>query len=187
MGEIAVVSLALVALVVIAVISASLDGKSPSGTKNEGSTEYPKLYSEYVKKAAKDYKIEEARIYAVIMVESSFRADSVSVSDARGLMQMLPSTYEDVCKRRGMEYNPDELFDPAVNIDACTYYLNWLYERLGNWNNVHIAYNAGIGNVLKWLENGDYCENGIIINTPSAQANAYIDRIEYYYNEYKNN
>ncbi len=150
------------------------------------STEYPKQYLVDVRKAAAKYGIEEERIFAVIKVESDFNPLSRSKSDARGLMQMLPSTYQDVCERRGEKFDPERLYDPSVNIDACTYYLAWLYERLGNWNNVHIAYNAGIGNVNKWLQDPQYTKDGVIFNTPKAQANAYIKRINYYYDKYKN-
>lgn len=154
---------------------------------NQGSSEYPTLYAKEVKAAAEKYGIEEERIYAVIKVESNFKKDAVSYADARGLMQMLPSTYESQCKRLGIEYNEEDLFDPAKNIDVCTFYLKRMYDMYGDWDHAHAAYNAGYGNVNKWLKNPEYTREGKLINDkiPFKETRNYVKKVNYYYTEYK--
>ena len=173
-----------------AVMASYLEDETPStsqGNTNQGSTEYPTLYAKEVKAAAEKYGIEEERIYAVIRVESNFKKEAVSSADARGLMQMLPSTYESQCKRLGIEYNVEDLFDPAKNIDVCTYYLKRMYDMFGDWDHAHAAYNAGYGNVKKWLKNPEYTREGKLINDkiPFKETRNYVKKVDYYYTEYK--
>lgn len=160
---------------------------TPTTTKSQTFGEYPRLYAAEVKAASEKYGIEEERIYAVIRVESNFKADCVSRADARGLMQMLPSTYEGVCKRLGREYNVDDLFDPAINIDVCTYYLKYIYNMFEDWNHTHAAYNAGHYRVKTWLKDERYSKDGklIVENIPYKETRSYVNKVNYYYNEYK--
>lgn len=136
-------------------------------------------YRAEVSKASEAYGVEEARIYAVIQVESSFISDALSDAGAMGLMQMMPSTYEDQCFARGESFDEKDLNDPARNIDICTYYLQKLYNLTGSWDWAHTAYNSGIGNVLKWQKEG-YTPS----NVPSDRAKKYLERIKSAYDAY---
>ena len=149
--------------------------------------EYPRLYAAEVKAASEKYGIEEERIYAVIRVESNFKADCVSRVGARGLMQMLPSTYKGVCERLGRQYNADDLFDPAINIDICTYYLKYVYDMFDDWDHAHAAYNAGHYRVKTWLKDERYSKDGklIVEKIPYKETKNYVNKVNYYYNEYK--
>ena len=51
---------------------------------------YPRTYSTYVEKAAKDYDLDPALIYAVIHTESGFDPKAESGVGAKGVMQMMP-------------------------------------------------------------------------------------------------
>ena len=53
---------------------------------------YPRTYSTYVEKAAKDYDLDPALIYAVIHTESGFDPKAESGVGAKGVMQMMPSS-----------------------------------------------------------------------------------------------
>ncbi|MBQ9469239.1 MAG: lytic transglycosylase domain-containing protein [Clostridia bacterium] len=136
-------------------------------------------YREQVRAAHEEFGVEEARIYAVIQVESSFREKAESPSGARGLMQMLPSTYEEYCAETGTFCDPAALFDPAVNIRACTRYLRQLYDMTGSWRWTHVAYYAGIGSVTKWMKEGLSPEEA-----PNNKARTYLERIESAYDAY---
>src|SRR4030042_291430 len=87
---------------------------------------------------------------ATIETESSFSPDAIreepAINDAsRGLMQILYGT----AKQVGFTGNPDDLFDPEINIRFGTAYQAWLYKRYGDWNAVIHAYNEGPGNYDK--------------------------------------
>lgn len=187
----------IIAVILVAVMAIALFGihnatkeTTPSPTSTPASTPTditcPNVYAYEVKKASEDYGIEKERIYAVMRVESNFKPKAVSRADARGLTQMLPSTYKELCDKRGVKYNVEDLFNPAVSIDFGMYYLKWLYDYFGDWDLAHMAYNAGIGNVKKWLENPEYCKDGKIVYIPVTQTREYVKQINYYYNEYKN-
>ena len=160
---------------------------SSSETDVRGSSIYPTLYAKEVRAAAEKYGIEEERIYAVIKVESDFRKDCVSSVGAVGLMQMLPSTYKSQCERLGIKYYAEDLYDPAINIDICTYYLKRMYNMYNDWDHAHAAYNAGYGNVNKWLKNPEYVREGKLINDkiPFKETRNYVKKVNYYYMEYK--
>ena len=143
-------------------------------------------YSDLVEEASKKYGLEEARIYAVMLVESSFRPEAVSEAGAVGLMQMLPATYESLCLKRGVEYNPEDLKDPATNIDFCCEYLVYLKEQMGSWDMTHLAYHAGIGRVNGWLADPECSADGITVDRiPSSVSAKYVERINAAYFVYK--
>ena len=89
--------------------------------------------------------------------ESSFDRTAQSAVGARGLMQLMPGTASDVATKLGQPYDRERLFtDPAYNVTLGSYYIR---QRLDNFSNPAMAiaaYNAGAGNVRKWLvTNGD--------------------------------
>ncbi|PAJ73395.1 lytic murein transglycosylase [Pseudoalteromonas sp. NBT06-2] len=118
-------------------------------------------YSEYVLKAAKQYHISPALIYAVIDTESSFNPYAVSHANAYGLMQVIPSTAgRDVYKlekSRSGQPTKSILMQPKHNIDIGTAYLKILNTRYlkaikhqqSREYTIISAYNGGAGNVLK--------------------------------------
>ena len=143
--------------------------------------EEPQIRIEYEKEvlaASARYGVSPARIYAVIQTESSFRPTVVSKSGAVGLMQMLPSTYNEQCAKRGEPYDPEDLKDPATNIDYCTEYLKQLYDMTGSWDHAHLAYHAGIGNLRRWLADPACSGDGRTLKViPVKQSEIYLERI----------
>ncbi len=97
---------------------------------------------------------DEAAVYAVARQESHFDIDAVSRSGARGLMQLMPATAKDLAGRLGIAYSPNRLTsDPAYNILLGSSYLKSQLERYdGSLLLAAAAYNAGAGNVNKWLK-----------------------------------
>ena len=149
--------------------------KENEGTKQES---LPLAYEAEVLEASSRYGVSAARIYAVILTESSFRPGVVSSAGAVGLMQMLPSTYEEQCAKRGTAYDPEDLKKPEVNIDFCTEYLRELYDMTGSWDTAHLAYHAGIGNVKSWLKDPACSADGISVDSvPRESSRIYLERI----------
>jgi soluble lytic murein transglycosylase-like protein len=103
---------------------------------------------------------------------------AVSSAGAIGLMQMMPDTYEWLCKKTGDLCIPAMLYDPETNIRYGTYLLSFLYTRYGNWDTALAAYNAGLGNVDQWLEDPAYAgENGTLKEIPYKETRNYIKRV----------
>ena len=122
---------------------------------------YPQKYSEYVEKYAAEYNIPEDMIYATIKVESSFEPDAISRAGARGLMQLMPSTFEWLTsdEHLGEHLTPNLMYDPETNIRYGVYYIKYLFTKFDyNWDLTYAAYNGGEGNVAKWLEDKKYSD-----------------------------
>ncbi len=140
---------------------------------------YPLKYEQEIIKAGEKYDLEPELIAAVIYSESRFEEDATSNVGARGLMQIMPETYQWLCDKRDAEYNPDDLYDPFINIDYGAYYLGWLYEHFGDIYTACAAYNAGIGAVEGWLESDVYSSDGATLSyIPYGETSNYVAKIQ---------
>ena len=140
---------------------------------------YPLKYEQEIIDAGEKYNLEPELIAAVIYAESRFQEDATSSVGAMGLMQLMPETFQWLCDKRGEAHSTDELYDPYVNIDYGAFCLSWLYEHFGDINTACAAYNAGIGSVESWLENGVYTSDGITLsNIPYGETSNYVAKIQ---------
>ena len=151
-------------------------------------TAYPQRYSELVQKYSQQYGVDENLVYGVIKVESDFRKDAVSVDDACGLMQILPSTFEwlQTLEPSDEEYGREDLFDPEINIRYGVFYLSWLQENFNDTKTVIAAYHAGANAVSKWLGNEMYSSDGLILDKiPYADTAYYVRVVSESYSAYR--
>lgn len=95
-----------------------------------------------------------AAVYAVARQESMFQVDAVSSAGARGVMQLMPGTAQDVARKVGVDYSPARLVsDPAYNALLGSTYLGTQLNRYdGSLVLAAAAYNAGPGNADKWIK-----------------------------------
>lgn len=141
---------------------------------------YPQKYAELVNQYAEENDLDPLLVFAIIKAESNFDEDVVSNSGAVGLMQLMESTAQEMADDLAIEIPTKEaLFDPELNIQIGTYYFAYLlgiYE--GNIYLALTAYNAGIGNVNTWIEEGTIREDGSDIeNIPYKETNNYVRKI----------
>ena len=148
---------------------------------------YPLKYSEYVEKYAEEYNIDKYLVYAIIKAESNFEESAKSTSNAVGLMQIMESTAIETANKIELDITEQDLFDPELNIKLGIKYFTDLLEKYkGNYNLSIIAYNAGIGNVDKWIQEGTIKEDGSDIeNVPFKETNNYVRKILRDYEIYK--
>ena len=147
---------------------------------------YKKEYSEYVEKYSKEYKVEADLIYAIIKAESNFESDAVSNQNAQGLMQLMYSTAEEIAESIDLELTEENIFEPEINIQLGTKYISKLLEKYECIEVALAAYNAGSGNVDKWIKNGTIKSDGSDIeNIPYKETNAYVRKIMRDYEIYK--
>ena len=116
---------------------------------------YPIKYYSYIEKYSAMYDLDKYLVMSVIKVESNFNEKATSVKDARGLMQITPSTGNWIAEQMNLvEFSPDKLYDPEQNIFMGGWYLDNLRKEFDdNYMLILSAYNAGRGNVNKWLQN----------------------------------
>lgn len=146
---------------------------------------YPIQYEEYVNSYANEYDVDKLLVYAIIKAESNFNKNALSSSGAKGLMQIMDATAEEISAELGIneEYN---LYDEKTNIMFGTKYFSNLNKQYNNYNLALAAYNAGSGNVKKWIDKGIINEDGSNIeNIPFKETNMYIRKIMQNYTMYK--
>ncbi len=114
---------------------------------------YPLTYTDAIREGASRNRLDPALIAAMIEKESKFHSDASSRMGAVGLMQMLPSTAEEIARESGGEdFMLGDLHDPRINILYGSYYLRGLLDHYdGDEVAAVAAYNAGQGNVDAWL------------------------------------
>ena len=142
---------------------------------------HPLRYTEFIEKYSEKYKVPKALVYAVIKNESDFESNAVSPVGAIGLMQLMPSTFEDITKNFLSEnLETGMLYDPETNIKYGVFYLSWLKTFYDDWNCVLAAYNGGLGNVNNWLKDEEYSEDGktlIIDKIPFKETRNYVKKV----------
>ncbi|MBR2988654.1 MAG: lytic transglycosylase domain-containing protein, partial [Clostridia bacterium] len=114
---------------------------------------YPIRYESEIETACKTYDVDKSLVTAIIKCESSFNEQAKSNKGAIGLMQLMPSSAKWCAQKLGIEYSDEMLYNPRYNINMGVYYLSYLLDKF-DLNYAICAYNAGEGNVSKWL-NGD--------------------------------
>lgn len=98
----------------------------------------PSEYDAIIEAAAKANNIPPDLFRKQIWAESSFKPDTVSAAQAKGLAQFIPSTG----KIYGLETD-DDLFDPVKSVNAGARYMADLMRTYGDWNTAVVAYNGG--------------------------------------------
>nr|WP_051069180.1 lytic transglycosylase domain-containing protein [Mesorhizobium metallidurans] len=96
-------------------------------------------FGAHISEASHRFGVPTAWIRAIMRKESAGDARAVSSAGARGLMQIMPGTWDDLRARWSLGRDP---FDPRDNIMAGTAYLRELHDRYGSPGFL-AAYNAG--------------------------------------------
>ena len=139
---------------------------------------YKKDYSEYVSKYSAEYEVDENLVYALIKAESKFEVNAKSNKQAKGLMQLMYSTAKQVALQNGIQLTEENILEPDININIGTKYISTLLKKYECIEIALAAYNAGIGNVDKWIENGTIKADGSDIeNIPFKETNTYVRKI----------
>jgi len=133
---------------------------------------------------------EEARdnwtmVHAISRQESQFDRAAISRAGARGYMQLMPGTARETAVKIGASYDLNGLTnDPAYNIRLGNWYFSRLMDTYGGSYPLAVAaYNAGPGNVNKWLRaNGDPRNGSVDIlqwieAIPLTETRGYVQRV----------
>lgn len=107
--------------------------------------------------AAKRHGVDPALVKAVVWRETKFDPDAKGRAGEIGLMQIMESAALDWASAEKLfPFEHEQLFDPRTNTMAGTWYLNRLLRRYTRTDNpipyALADYNAGRGNVLKWMK-----------------------------------
>lgn len=112
---------------------------------------WPEAFPEAVRREAAAHGIEPEWVWAIMRQESAFYPLAVSSSNARGLMQVVESTWDWLAELQKEE--PADVFDEEANIRYGAFYLRWLSNYFdGDLELATASYNRGQGYIRRLLE-----------------------------------
>jgi soluble lytic murein transglycosylase len=123
--------------------------------------------------------LEPELVYSIMREESGYRPEVVSISGARGLLQLMPSTAERLATQVRLDpFSADDLFDPGVNIRLGATYLQQLLDRFDGRRSAAIgSYNAGPDPVARWLAAADTEDDEWVESIGYDQTRTYVKRV----------
>lgn len=132
-----------------------------------------------------DHQASWTMIHAITRQESQFDREAMSRVGARGLMQLMPGTAKQTAPSAGVSYSLAALTqNPQDNIRlGSTYFGQLMTQYGGSYILAVAAYNAGPGNVNKWIKaNGDPRLPGVdtvkwIESIPISETRGYVQRV----------
>ncbi len=149
---------------------------------------YPLAFDEPVQKYAAQYRVDPFLVLSMMMAESALDPHAYAPDGGAGLMQLMPATGNRLAKDLNMPPpEPDEYFNPDVNIQLGTYYVSQIQTLFNNQIPPTIAsYNAGERTVQNWWKDG-YADNlpEFIASIPYPVTKRHVQRVLWYYREYQ--
>lgn len=141
---------------------------------------YPVKYIDLIRKYSAKYNLSPEFICAVINTESGFDKNQISPKGAKGLMQIMEGTANWANSKEPIEnYDYNNIYDPDLNIHIGCWYISWLNEKYdGDKTLILAAYNAGSGNISKWLSQEEYSRDGKKLHKiPFKETDNYIKKV----------
>jgi soluble lytic murein transglycosylase len=139
---------------------------------------YPRGYWELVSGEATRMGLDQWLLAALIRQESLYNPAAQSVSDARGLMQLLPTTAEHWAPAAGISGKTLDLYDPVVSVRIGTTYLKGLFTMFdGNPFRAVAAYNGGEHAVAGWLKQHPGDDDQWVENIGYQETRDYVKKV----------
>lgn len=138
---------------------------------------YPRAYWDLFSEACRRNSLDPWLVLALSRQESLFNPRATSVSDARGLMQLLPSTADRIARQLGDPSAPN-LFDPQTNIKLGTAYLRNLFDMFrGDAFKAVAAYNGGEHAVEGWMRKFPGDDDEWVENIGYRETREYVKKV----------
>ncbi|SIR84140.1 soluble lytic murein transglycosylase [Moraxella cuniculi DSM 21768] len=138
---------------------------------------HPTPYLDSITRHSRSVGIDPAWAYGIIRQESRFQPTAQSGAGAGGLMQIIPSTANQIA--RGMGESTGSMSNPDTNIRYGTWFLNNLANRTAGQIAVATAgYNAGPAAAVKWLpKHGSISADQYVEAIPYSETRAYVKHV----------
>ena len=138
-----------------------------------------------------EFRIDKALVHAIIRKESGFSPLAQSRVRAAGLMQLMPATAAFIAKdRRYRRSHRHKLHNPELNLELGQDYIEHLMQDpqiKGNLVRMLAAYNAGPGNLQKWLKKLEHGGDALLLmeSIPARETRNYIKGVLSYLYMYR--
>jgi soluble lytic murein transglycosylase len=144
---------------------------------------FPSEFKTAITAQAATRKVDPYLVQGLIKQESNYNSRAVSGSGALGLMQMIPLTARDMAQdlRLGNLQMPDDMFQPARNIQMGTYYLARLVNKYQGTVPVALAaYNLGPTKIDRWIKSRPSLKDVVTLRSSKADDELWFDEIPYW-------
>jgi soluble lytic murein transglycosylase len=140
---------------------------------------FPVRHWEIISPQAAGNNLEPCLILGLIRQESAFQVNARSGADARGLMQILPSTGKGIAQRMKIDnFSAAGLYQPNLNITLGINHLARLKKRYGRTEVALAAYNAGESRANRWLQEfGDTDMAEFVEQIPFRETRNYVKQV----------
>jgi soluble lytic murein transglycosylase len=130
---------------------------------------YPLAFWDVVRQEGMINDVDPLLLESIMRQESLFDPEARSPANARGLMQLLPSTAKQVAASSKIAVDAEDLTTPAINVKLGATYLRTLLGRYrGDLVKALAAYNGGEAAVDKWER-----------RAPQLQTDEFVENISY--------
>jgi soluble lytic murein transglycosylase len=141
---------------------------------------FPQAYRDSMERYAKQFGVPEALVWGIMRAESQFNFEAISPVGARGLMQIMPYTADQLTRLLGEpRLSEKDLLNPDVNIRLGARYLSRLQKKFQEQIPfVAAGYNAGPHRVYSWLNTfGTLDMDEFIEHVPFVETRNYIKKV----------
>ena len=148
---------------------------------------YPLKHQDIITKYSDMYKLDPYLIMGIISCESGFKENANSHKGAMGLMQIKQDTAKWCIDHFELNADIKDIYSPETNIFIGCAYMSYLIEVFdGDIETAIAAYNAGQGNVKKWLVDKRYSDDGKSLkDIPFDETKDYVEKVLKRYDTYK--
>ena len=127
---------------------------------------------------SEEYQLDPALVCGVIYTESGFKEGATSPVGAKGLMQIMPKTGEEIAEALGEPFSEQNLYLADVSIRYGCYYLRQQLDRFDQNEAVALAaYNAGPHRAELWISEYGLDSKGHIRYIPFGETDRYVDKV----------
>ena len=139
---------------------------------------YPVLFYDEVRKYAGETGNNLPLMLGLIREESYFDPLAQSAVGASGLMQLMPSTANEISSKYSLGITGD-LFTPSKNIRLGNYYYEFLRKNLEGYDISSVAaYNGGIGSLKNWKTSLHYNDTDEFVEQiPYPETKNYVKKV----------
>ncbi|HYY57146.1 MAG TPA: transglycosylase SLT domain-containing protein, partial [Pyrinomonadaceae bacterium] len=141
---------------------------------------YPVPYRSALLESAPPRGVDPRFVLAIMRQESRFRPEAKSVSAARGLLQFIPSTADEIAAQLGLrDFSQDDLYDPRTAVLFGSQYMGNLFKLFPDQPQaVAASYNGGEDNVARWLARARTSDpDRYVLEIGFTQAKDYVFKI----------
>lgn len=132
---------------------------------DDSNEKFKKEWGLFLVNEALRYEIDPYIVYELLKVETggTFNPELIGpetkYGHAYGLAQFMKNTAPWIANMAGIPYKEELLFDPYYSIQLSIVYLDFLYDRYGNWNKALTAYHRGMGGLQQYIRKNGHAKS----------------------------